>query len=1114
MINNFLKNWLIFLVVLTNQLESSHAQVPPDISNIAPTILAEGDQYYCPGSPINIVTSFDIDDPDDTEMEAIHIQISEGYTLGVDVLQLTGVHPNIVTSWNATEGKLSLTGIGGVNVLYTELIAAVYDVVYQSNNANVSGEKVFSITIGDANYLPLTGHYYEYISSPGISWTQARDAAASRNYYGLQGYLVTITSFEEKQLSGEQAAGTGWIGGSDAQTEGTWRWVTGPESGDVFWIGMGNGYAPNGAYHFWNQNNQFSEPNDCCSNVTGEENYAHITDCTGCVESSWNDLPEAGGGAGSEYYPFGYVVEYGGMPGDPELNIAGSSKITIPEIINSVGTERCGDGTVVLEAESSVGDVLWFDSLTGGTQLGSGTSFTTPILNSTSNFYALASLNGCTEGIRVPVTATVKTIPTIIGTQETEICYGNSGQIVATPSAGIINWYDAPSGGTILSSGVTFVTPNLFSSTTYYAEVEANDCIYPIREAITVTVIDPPIPAGDALQTFCDVEGAAVSDLVISGANVLWYDASSDGNLLNDTDLLQTGYYYASQTINGCESGSRLEVEVIIYQTVVIDPNLDLTLTECDTSFDGDDTNGRTLFNLTIQENVVLNGHSPSDFEFTYYLDDQRLITILDPIDFENTFTNQQTIYVRIFNVLDNSCYTDYDFEVKVNPLPGVLPNFVFKNCDEDGNPDGFTDYNLEEVNDLITNDHSNFTFIYYESLNDAELGINAINPVPFNNQTSSNVYVRVENEFGCFRISNVDLQVSTTSFTQGYVYELADCDDDEIIDGQRVFDLGQVSYEFISQFPAGQNLNVHYYRSLGDAQLEQNEIVDQANYINETPFSQYVYVRVESDDNGECFGIGPHLLLTVHPRPEFEVDTSEIFCLNGGAIELETYNATGNFIYEWTNGNGDVISDQSTAFINSGGLYSVLATSVEGCESFPYTFNVVESGIASFDPDDITVVDFSSNNSIAINNSGNNLGVGDYEFSLDNEFGPFQDEPFFDHVSAGNHILYVRDKKGCGTAQIDVFVLGFPKFFTPNGDGYNDYWNIKGWNSEYTSASTIYIYDRYGKLLKELGPWTEGWQGTFNDYKLPASDYWFTAQLVKHDGTIRYRQGHFSLVR
>ena len=190
------------------------------------------------------------------------------------------------------------------------------------------------------------------------------------------------------------------------------------------------------------------------------------------------------------------------------------------------------------------------------------------------------------------------------------------------------------------------------------------------------------------------------------------------------------------------------------------------------------------------------------------------------------------------------------------------------------------------------------------------------------------------------------------------------------------------------------------------------------------------------------------------------------------------------------------------------------MASSLAGCESFPYTFNVVESAIADIGLDDITIEDFSNNNTITINNSNNNLGIGDYEFTLDNYNGFYQDVPYFNYVSAGDHVLYVRDKNGCGVAELDVFILGFPKYFTPNGDPYNQYWNLKGWNSEYTNNSKIHIFDRYGKLLHSFGPWSIGWDGTFNGSPLEVSDYWFVAELVKEDGTIRQLQGHFTLMR
>ncbi|KPM30235.1 C-type lectin domain protein [Croceitalea dokdonensis DOKDO 023] len=283
-----------------------------------PVLTGSGDQIYCPGGSVPVVESISITDPDDTIGNAVYIQISSGYVNGEDVLTLTGSHPNITPSWNPTEGELTLMGPAS----YVAFEAAVLATVFSSSSGNPSGTKQFSITVGEPNFLPETQHYYEFVPDPGISWTDARDAAATRTYLGLQGYLVTLTSQEEADFAGQQASGFGWIGATDELVEGEWRWATGPEAGTLFWTGLANGTEI--TYANWNG----GEPNNVGSNG---EDYAHIAAASvirgGAPIGAWNDLPNGGGGGA--YASQGYVVEYGGMPGDPVLNISLTTSITV-----------------------------------------------------------------------------------------------------------------------------------------------------------------------------------------------------------------------------------------------------------------------------------------------------------------------------------------------------------------------------------------------------------------------------------------------------------------------------------------------------------------------------------------------------------------------------------------------------------------------------------------------------------------------------------------------------------------------------------------------------------------------------------------------------------------
>lgn len=244
-------------------------------------------------------------------LQSVSMQITTNYKINHESLFMASNVPGITSSWNNTTGKLVLTGAVSATVFESALLKVTYKTLSPINE-----NKDISVNLSDANYLPLTGHFYEFVDKKGISWKKAKKAASKRKYYGLKGYLATITSREEANFAGKQITGAGWLGGSDKDKEGIWKWMTGPEKGTIFWKGRANGSSPN--YAFWNK----GEPN----NVGRKgEDYVHITHDGIGVKASWNDLPDKGGSG--VYQPTGYIVEYGGLKNEDPLSIASSVTI-------------------------------------------------------------------------------------------------------------------------------------------------------------------------------------------------------------------------------------------------------------------------------------------------------------------------------------------------------------------------------------------------------------------------------------------------------------------------------------------------------------------------------------------------------------------------------------------------------------------------------------------------------------------------------------------------------------------------------------------------------------------------------------------------------------------
>lgn len=483
-------------------------------------------------------------------------------------------------------------------------------------------------------------------------------------------------------------------------------------------------------------------------------------------------------------------------------------------------------------------------------------------------------------------------------------------------------------------------------------------------------------------------------------------------------------------------------------------------------------------------ETILLNSNlSSSQYTFRWFKKDNPTVILST----NSTYTVADAgTYIVEATVIGGTCQSSG--EIKIDYASEILSsNTTLLQCDD--NNDGISIFNLTKADNIVKNNAANITTEgYYLTLGNAQTKTNKI-VTPENYINTSNnqiVYARLENEFRCFTTADVNLQIATTSITDPT--PTTTCDGDENQDGLYQFNLNdEVTPKITAGLPNG--LTVHYFLTANDALTETNVLPN--IFQNTIPYNQTIYARVVNGP--DCYDVVPvPLVVNTFDSPNFE-DESEYLCTNS-TITLSV--ATGFSSYLWSTG-----EMTNSIVITASGDYSVTVQDANGCEKTK-NFKVISSEPAVLT--NAVVKDFSGNdNSILLEYTG----TGNYEFSLDGVV--FQDNPLFTNVTSGTYNAVVRDKNGCGLSNVFlVYVLDYPRFFTPNGDGYNDLWVIK--NSDLLPDYTISIFDRYGKLLKQMTQNSMGWTGTFNGQQLPSDDYWFT--LIFTDG--KKVRGHFSLKR
>ncbi|WP_218841800.1 T9SS type B sorting domain-containing protein [Winogradskyella ursingii] len=623
-----------------------------------------------------------------------------------------------------------------------------------------------------------------------------------------------------------------------------------------------------------------------------------------------------------------------------------------------------------------------------------------------------------------------------------------------------------------------------------------NDCLG-LGHHITLNVEKVPIANPVLIDQQCDADGDGLYDFdtsdieteILDGQNnvtVEYYDAL--GNALpsplpdpfstSTQDVIARVINSTSKDPDGaCYDETTLSF--VVDAAAVAYPMSDFL--ECDNNNDGS-----VSFDTSNIESLVLNGQS--GMSVSYF--DENGNTLPSPLP--DPFTSEsQTITIRVENVLSTSCYdeTTVNFVVTQQPVANAITDdFV---CDDVSN-DGEHIFVLSEYDEQMLNGQSSsqFEIRYFETIDKAENNIDALPNVLTVNSTSQTIFARIHNidNHHCYEITSFELGVNymPLAYQPDNLYI---CDDAEN-DGVEMFDLSVQSDAILNgQSPTDGEISFHL--NFEDAEIGQEP--QSLDFVN-TSNPQTLFARIQNNNNKDCYSITSFDLI-VNEQPVLLMNDLWPIC-EGSDVQIIADEGYDN--YSWSSG-----ETTRVITVDEPGQYTVTASNTYGnliC-SVEKTITVSISDIAIIT--DIETVDWSqTDNVISVFIEGN----GDYEYSIDGI--NYQDESIFDRLPIDEYTVYVRDKNGCGIVTQDVYLLNYPRYFTPNGDGTNDFWQIK--NSAREPLNKLSIYDRYGKLIKQLQPSDFGWDGTLNGNKLPSNDYWFV--LERQNG--KTYTGHFTLKR
>ena len=677
---------------------------------------------------------------------------------------------------------------------------------------------------------------------------------------------------------------------------------------------------------------------------------------------------------------------------------------------------------------------------------------------------------------------------------------------------------------------------DIYSNTLFRAQMQRNDLICTTFYSNEIELIVNPLPIiNENVSLFqCDQDTDGITTFNLNEANQLissdylnetftFYHSETEAlsgstsfitnntnyqNINADPAINPNQIFVRAETVNGCFRVAQLDLFVSTTQIPT-----GFSIPPYESCFDESD--GITAFDFSDSESLVLNLFpSTQSLTVTYYESESEALSEINPIldvsNYENTSGTDQTIWVRIDSDIDNSCVGIGPYiNLIVHPLPELSPPVDAYFC-VTGINSFVVDLNVEYNSFVLgSQSASDFSVTYFASISDAENSNNPITSLSNSSDVLTVTYKITNNSTGCFDIDQFDIDFIPIPVAYPVsIFEV--CDENN--DGQYLFDTSDLESTVLN----GQNnMDITYLDASGSSLQDANGTPIVSPFP--TTFFTHSQTITAVVSNDFCDEDQIDIEFLVNPNTLFSVDDVVICDGSSELIELELEDDFSPFNFEWILPDLSIVNTtQPLLSVAQIGVYEVVVTNLNGSCAFSQRFEVFASEGPTISMEDISVVEGTSSNSITIDESA--LGSANYEFKLVDENGVlvsgYQDQGYFGQLTGGFYTLFVRDELRCEEVSITIPVLYIPNFFTPNGDGFNDSWSIKGVLSNQFIFSKISIFDRYGKLIKTMSINSNYWDGTYNGALLPTSDYWYSIEFTKTDGTIFARQGHFTLRR